>query len=418
MLRFKLWLSEGWNMIIFVLACFAAVIALGAFTYSSVTRYNNVKNRVALVKKDAKINNKYFSQLYVKEQRQPNSKKDVVLTFDLYMKKPFIQTYQLNTQLKYFVQSVQDKYNIQGNHVRAIGIRLYDRKIVWDKGLQPRAIAFYAVQQEIAHKELVKQDKKNSKQNKDQKIKQLDGTTDNLDTSNQEALPTQAWDYTINNTKPINYNQYDLTVIGYSQYSADAVTHPLTDQEFAFWLKMKLYQKILNTQNVDSAAILYLNYDLGGNVTYNDFVTISKDFEQFDKRESDMGDNTDYYPNQVTLDQQLAIYRPQLLYYVMSGQMVASRTEAQRKLIQAQPDEYSAIIKKHNQEAAKTTDKYGKQNYYHGDPFVSILGPYKKKYPTFSRPAFSPELKNNSAFFNVTTAPDASVSTDVSADAQ
>ena len=39
----------------FVLACFAAVIALGAFTYSSVTRYNNVKNRVALVKKDAKL---------------------------------------------------------------------------------------------------------------------------------------------------------------------------------------------------------------------------------------------------------------------------------------------------------------------------------------------------------------------------
>lgn len=404
-LNFKLWLEDSNHKIFFILAMFVLVIAAGAGLYNGINEYNAVKNRQAIIKKDAKNNNKYFSLLYVKQQKQSGTKNDVVLTYDLYLKKPFIATYTLNTQLKNFITSVQDKYNVQGNRVRAIGIRIYDRKIVWDKGLQPRAIAFYSVQQEIAHKELEKQDKKNKKQNKDKQVKQINGTTDNLDDSNQEALPAQAWDYTLNNTKPINYNQYDLTVIGFSQYDANAVTRPLTDQEFSFWLKMKLYQKILDTQNVDSAAILYLNYDLGGNVSYNDFVTISQDFEKFDKRESDMGDNTDYYPNQVTLQQQLAIYRPQLLYYVMSGEMVKSRTEAQRKLIQAQPQVYSAVIKKHNQVAAKTTDKFGGQNYYKNDPFVYITGPYKKKYPRFSRPAFTPELQNNSAFFNKTIAP-------------
>ena len=46
-------------------------------------------------------------------------------------------------------------------------------KLFWDKGLQPRAIAFYAVQQEIAHKELVKQDKRTPSKIKTKRLNNL-----------------------------------------------------------------------------------------------------------------------------------------------------------------------------------------------------------------------------------------------------
>lgn len=396
---FKAWLNEKpIHKISFVLGVFAIILSLVGLFAAGFNKYSEISNRTELLQQDEQANNKYFEQLWVKEEPQANTK-DIILTYDLYLKDPYISTYTLNTKLKNFVQSVKDKYNVNGNRVRAIGIRLYDRKIVWDKGLQPRAIAFYAIQQEIATKNMQSQEKKD-KNNKDLQVKQMDGTTADVSAAQQDSPQEQSWEYTLDNKGKIDYNDYDLTVTGFQQYDKDAVNKPLTNQEFAFWLKLKLYQKILGTSNIDSAAILYLNYDLGGNVSYNDFVTISQDFEKFNNREKDLGDNTDYYPNDVLLRQKLAVYRPQLLYYALSGNMVKSRTEAQKKLIEMQPGTYNAVIREHNKQAAETTDKYGAENYYKGDPFVAVLGPYKKKYPDFSRPEFSPILSENSAFFN------------------
>lgn len=403
-LDFQLWLSDAKHKLIFVISMAILVIASLLGGYELINRYETVKNRVETIQADQKHNDEYFDQLWFQSRLEPNTKNDVILTYDLYLKDPYISAYQLNTELKYFVNSVKDKYNITGNHVRAIGIRLYDRKIVWDKGLTPRAIAFYSVQQQIANQQLQKQEEKNKQQYKANQVKQINGQTANLNPSAQDSLPEQAWNYTTSNTGKINYNDYDLTVEGFQQYTKGA-SKPLTNQEFAFWLKLKLYQKLLGTNNIASAAILYLNYDLGGNVSYNNFVTISQDFDKFNQREVSLGDNTDYYPNAVLLKQDLAIYRPQLLYFALSGNMVKSRTEAQKDLIEMQPGVYNNVIQQHNKAAAKTTDKFGGQNYYKGDPFIATTGPYKRSYPKFERPAFSPVLTENNAFFKKDIAP-------------
>lgn len=406
MLQFKIWMQDPRKKLIAILLGLALVVGLGITVTQMALTYQKVESRTALIEKNAKKNNKFFSELYMKKNEVTNSKKgEITLTYDLYLKKPFIQTNDLNTELRNFVQTVLDKYNVTHNVVKAVGIRLYDRKIVWDKGLQPRAVAFYSIQQEIASKEIKKG---NGASNKDGNItiEQADGTKDEINTYTNTTLPEQAWNYTISNNEKINYQQYDLTVLGFNQYDTTAITKPLTDQEFGFWLKLKLYEKIIGSNNIDSAVMMYMNYDLGGNVSYQDFITIAKDFEEFDNRESKLGDATDFYPNDVTLRQMLAVYRPQLLFYVLSnGQMIKSRTEAQKQLVETQPQVYSKVISDHNKEAAKSTDKYGAQDYYKGDPFVALIGPYKKKYPEFSRPEFSPILQENSAFFQKASSP-------------
>lgn len=402
-LSFKIWFDDATHKIVFTIIALIVIGVLGTGTYLQVQKWNRMHTRVQLLEKDASKNDKYFSQLWEKKQTQSNDKNSIILTYDLFLKKPFTSAYTLNTALQQFITSVKDKYNVNTNQVRAIGIRIYDRKITWDKGLQPRAIAFYSVDQSIANKALTKEAQKQNNDNNT--VKNLDGTQTVNNAANDDSLGEQSWNYTTSNTGKINYNHYELTVVGYHSYNQDNTSRPLTDQEFAFWLKLKLYEKALASTNIESAAALYMNYDLGGMPSQDNFVTISKDFEEFDKRQNDIGDTTDYYPNSVTLKQQLAVYRPQLLYYILSGKNVKSRTEAQKELIQAQPSQYSAVIKAHNKEAAKTTDKYGAQNYYKGDPFVAILGPYKKTYPTFSRPDFSPNLQENSAFFSKVNAP-------------
>lgn len=403
------------NKIILALVGTLLVGLLGFGIYKEINTYMNVTNEPNQVSQNAKQNDKYFSILGKHVTKQGD--KSIVVTYDLFMKRPFTNADNINSELNQFCQTVKEKYNGGSNkpRLRAIGIRLYDRKLVYDMGLTPRGTAMYTMDPDYAQQIANKQNKQQAKnQGKGNNVPQIDPTTGKQTgaiTSNTSLSPMQiAWKETLDIKNKIDYNKWTMSTYGIQTYSKKSISKPLSDQEFAFWLKLKEYEAMLGSNNIDSAVQLYMNYDLDGVVNQNSFIEIAKEFEKFNKREVNLGDQTNYFPNTVLMRQYMAIYRPQLLYYILSnGQMVKSYTEAQKKLVNMSPEMYAQPIKQHMQQVSQHSDSYGKINYYvkyidgkeeNTDPFSGQVGKLKDKMPLyFERPQFSPIPIMNNAWY-------------------
>ena len=406
-LQFKDWLLEPLHKAIVILISIALFVGLGLYTFNIVREFTDANSMTNKLVNEKAANDKNFSLLTSKETEEDDG--TYTLTYDLYMKKPFENSQLLNTHLQAFIDSVKKQYNIAGKKkVRAIGIRLYDRKLVWDMGLTPRGTAMYALDQDYAQGLADKQDKKDdttevSNDGFGNKTK----ITDNSTMSSVE----QAWKQSRDTSNKIDYDKYALSTYGIQTYQRNSVSKPLSDQEFAFWLKMKEYEALLGSNNIQSAVQLYVNYDLNGRTDKDHFLIISKEFENLDKRQNDLGDNTQYFPNSVLLRRQAAIFRPQLLYLILSnGDVEKSYTSAQKKIIKIDADQYSDIIKEHAKEVANNTDSYGKVDFYsknvngkivNADPFINITGKNaSNKFPHFERPPFSPIPASNNALYS------------------
>ena len=403
------------HIITIVVALLAVVLGIGYLGVREVITYNKVVAMPSKIKDDAKQNNKNFSILGKNITKQADG--TIVITYDLFMKKPFTNANTINSQLSQFCDTVKDKYNASSikPKVRGIGIRLYDRKLVYDMGLTPRGTAMYAMDPDYASQIATKQNKKQAKnQGKDNNVAQIDpatGKQQGVITSNTSLSPVQiAWKETLDTKNKVNYDKWTLTTYGIQSYSKSNISKPLSNKEFAFWLKLKEYEALLGSDNIDSAVQLYLNYDLDGLTDENDFIEIAKSFEKFNDRENNLGDSTNYFPNTVLLRQYAAIYRPQLLYYILSnGTMVKDYRKAQEKLVNMSPDMYAQPIKQHMQEVANHSDSYGKINYYvkyingkeeNTDPFSGQTGKLRNKMPLyFERPQFSPLPIMNNAWY-------------------
>lgn len=405
-LQFKDWMLEPLHKAIVILIGICLFLATGLYTFNLVKTYADANSLSKRIVNEQATNNKYFSLLLSKQTKEDDG--TYTLTYDLFMKQPFQNSQLLNTHLQEFIDSVKKQYNVGGQKkVRAIGIRLYDRKIVWDMGLTPRGTAMYALDQDYAQKLGEKQDAKDKNA-----VESSDGLGNTTKITDNTVMSTteQAWKQTRDTDNKIDYDKYALATFGIQTYSRSQVSKPLSDQEFAFWLKMKEYEALIGSNNIQSAVQLYVNYDLNGRTDKDHFLIISKEFEDLDKRETAIGNNTQYFPNSVLLRRQAAIYRPQLLYMIISnGDNVKSYTEAQKKIIKIDPDQYSDIIKQHAKEIADSADSYGNIDFYskkvngqtvNADPFVNLTGKAnKKRFPTFERPAFSPVPVANNALY-------------------
>lgn len=398
--------------IVYVVLCvMIAIVAVSGFF--KIREYQSLSKQPKIIQEEQKENAKYFSILGSHKTKQNDG--TYVVTYDLFMKRPFTNANTLNSELEDFCQDVKKEYNAGSSKkhpkLRAIGIRLYDRKLVYDIGLTPRGTVMFAMDPDYAQKITEKQDKKNVDKDDAKKIDPITGQKAGYITANSSLSPVQiAWKQTLNTKNKIDYDHWTMTSYGIQNYSKSSVSKPLSDQEFAFWLKLKEYEALIGTNDVDPAVQLYLNYDLNGKTDKQSFTEIAKEFEALDKREHDIGDSTNYFPNKVLLRQQAAIYRPQLLYFILSdGKMIKSYTKAQKALIKMSPEKYAQPIKQHAKEVAQNSNSYGDVNYYvekqdgktlNVDPFSGTSGKLKSKKPLyFQRPAFSPIPIMNNAWY-------------------
>ncbi|MCY8636571.1 hypothetical protein MOD96_01980 [Bacillus sp. S17B2] len=295
---------------------------------------SNTNNELKELKAGSKELEEVFSQL----QETPVGTSDSLPAYEvsLYLKQPFISEDDLTADIQKYVDLMKLKVNDDKNDKYLLGlkIKVYDRKIVFDKDLTPRATAYYMLKKESS---------------KDSK------TEDQYDSlGDQDEL---IWDKTLQQTKNPNYKEdYQLLVNGFSELDDSQKITPLSDEEFAFYLKLNMYNSLMG--DTYGGAQLYLQWDLGRNVSNDGVVAIVNEFENFEKRQTDIGGLDDYYDNVDYLKQDLAIKNPQFLLFATTNEVVDDAQEAQKKLIESDPDLYTQVIEDHIQEKA---DQLGEQ---------------------------------------------------------
>lgn len=341
--------------------------AIGLAIWSYVSYNKTISRDVEkdkTLKNANKVENAQFTILA--EQKSTNKNGTINLVYDAYNMKPYTDPSMINSRVQKFISNVKSKYN-EGTHnkVAAVAIRVYNRKLTFNYGYTPNALYEYALSADSGG---------------------LDNTSD--DSHNQYA---RTWQASNNQKGIINYNKYDLTRQGILQTNEN---DPLSDEEFAFWLKLRMYEDFLDTSVIDSAAKAYLNFDLGATTDYNSVNQTVQRFEDFDQRIRNNEGSTDYFPNKTLLRESMVMYRPQLAYFLLTGKIENSYTKAQKNIVKMDPDKYKSVISDH-------LDKAGKEhggNVLFDDPFKPVTGNKKSLERNFKVP-FAPTLKQNNLYF-------------------
>lgn len=244
---------------------------------------------------------------------------------DIFLKKPFIHEADFKDALKEYIEIYKWKENYK---LSGLKIRVYDRKQVYDENLLPRASVYYF--EEIDPEQLLTEEEGGERLYGD------DVMADNfLETIEAGEKPS--------------YGNYDIRIDGFKDLELNKSIVPLTDQEFAFYLKMEMYQTILGGSKYGGAK-LYLQWDLGKDVYKDGIVAIEREFENFNKRHLDIGGQHGYYENEYILKQQLAVEKPQFLLFALTNNVVDDPLDAQRELIKEDPELFKDVLEENIEE--------------------------------------------------------------------
>lgn len=241
-----------------------------------------------------------------------------VVEVSLYVKEPFITSVFLEQALLDYTEALKLTYKTKGQDVKAIRYILYDRKILWEKGLKAKGVYEYRLPTSVVSAE------------------DVNTTTFGTETQTYDEV---AWDLTINEKGKPKYVNYELE--GRYQYlKRKQGVDMLSDQEFEWFLKYDLYQALGNGFN------LYLTWDLGAQPREEGRTTIKRQFDEFVDRLGSINDYTSYYDYPDGLKRELVIDKPQFLYYTETGEVAKDDEDARRKLLEFKPSLYTSPIDK------------------------------------------------------------------------
>ena len=114
---------------------------------------------------------------------------------------------------------------------------------------------------------------------------------------------------------------------------------PLSDQEFEWYLKYDLYQLLGN----DPTKTL-LEWDFGASDRIRGMTQIDRQFDEFSKRLSEVGDLTNFWDYPDGKKQELIISHPQLLYYMLTDKVAESDIDARRRIYASNPSLYQDTL--------------------------------------------------------------------------
>lgn len=253
--------------------------------------------------------------------------------FDLFLKKPFITSLELEEKINLFIDIYKWKENF---NLSGVKIRLYDRKEVYEKNLIPRAEIYYAKKLE-QHQILTV----------DEGGERLSG----------DLVFDDNFRETVDMGKRPDYSTYDLRILNFTEMDASKGVTPLTDQEFSFYLKQDLY-KLLAGGNSYGGIMLYLQWDLGKNIYRDGIVSIEREFSNFTKRHTGVGGQISYYDNEYIVQQELAVEKPQFLLFTLTKKVVEDPLDAQRELIKLNPELFRTVIE---EDVERQVEKIGEE---------------------------------------------------------
>lgn len=256
-----------------------------------------------------------------------------VVTYDLYLKNPFITSEQYDYDIQKFIDLVKWKYSNPDNDVylSAISIKVYDRKILFDRGILPRDFVTYAldsVPEDDAEMQDVYDNSKNPK-------------ADMLDySSRQKDVP--------------DYSKYVIKQ-SFTPMENSEDNPPLTDDEVLFLLKIIDYNilqdKDITETSISMEKLLLWEYGLDisnyKDITNKDLkeysisigITSQKDVEKLMQRFVDSynnqfslyPENESYYTS--VYRNSLIVKYPKLVNYLVNNHISKNNLDAKKQLI-------------------------------------------------------------------------------------
>ena len=246
-----------------------------------------------------------------------------VLDIALYLKQPFMPSTEIQAHIEMYMDLLKLRYNDEeeGTKLRAVIINVYDRKAVFEQGLEPNGTYRYMYSSE--------------------NVKHPDEDDENFDTQGMSTVDL-AWQQTIENEKEPDYDKYAETFT-YNDITLNAGAKPMSDEEFEWFLKFDKYIALVGS--VGGGADLYLQWDLGANTSEDGYVQVTQTFEEFVYRLDAINAKTSYYAdNLYDLYEDLAIQNPQFLLFAEYEEIIDDPFDARARLIELNPDRYSEVI--------------------------------------------------------------------------
>lgn len=287
-----------------------------------------------------------FSELQVMNSSGDNYP---ILDVALYLKQPFMEASELETYLNTYVELLKLKYNDteDDTKIKAINISIYDRQRVFEKGLPSNGNYMYML----------------SPAN----VLSPEESDDPYGTANL-GMTELAWNQTVESTEEPDYTKYSAT-FSYLELIEDPSVTPLSDEEFDWYLKFEQYATLKG--GVDGGAQLYLQWDLGANLSENSFIAVIDSFEMFIARLDALEAKKEFYNEDPdALRRQLVITNPQFLLFADHEELIEEPFEARARLIEINPDLYTSTVEDWIEEQA--------DNYTEADDPAALDNPDNK----------------------------------------
>lgn len=246
----------------------------------------------------------------------------VVYEIDLYNKKPFIKSADLELVLNQYVENMKIVEGTYDKQVRAVKFNLYDRKIEFDMGAKPDGVYYYG----IPYVSLPEEEK------------------EDVNSRYYYMSPDEvAYEYTsLYAPEEIDDSLYQLYG-SYKELKRVPGVEPLTDQEYNWYVKLDMY----TTMGSESGS-LYLEWELGAPKGSAVSRLFRQDVRDFKNRLTAIGDtDTIFTDDSITsreLKQNLVIENPSFLLYAETEQIVENAIEARSILVEKFPGDYQETV--------------------------------------------------------------------------
>lgn len=243
-----------------------------------------------------------------------NSTKLPAYEVNLYLKQPFISSAEFDTAIDDYIELLKWRVNDEKTktYLAAVRINVYDREIIYRKNLEPRAYIEYKWREEDEKK----------KKKSDEFLQDTD----------------LRWEQTVSNKKEPDYEKY-YTNVKFESLDTGKGIEPLSDEEFAFLLKLDLYGSV-NDGDVVAGIITYLEWDLGRNLSKSGITSILREFYTFTARHYRIGGQTRYYEDKYAVRRELAISNPRFLVFALTKEVMDDELTAKRRLIKLDAKQY------------------------------------------------------------------------------
>lgn len=311
------------------------VLIIVLFAFKPSAEEDAGKDVVSMANKYQKIEKEIesdFSVLNVSTNSTTYQNRPVV-SYDLYLKNPFITTEQYNYDIQKFIDLVKWKYSNPDNNVylSAVSINVYDRKILFDRGVLPRDFVTYALDSVLEDDTTMKDVYDNSKNPKADMIEY---------SSRQKDVP--------------DYSKY-VVKQSFTPMESSEDNPPLTDDEVLFLLKIMDYN-ILQNRDITETSIsieklLLWEYGLDTSnyedITNKDLqeysisigITSQKDVEKlmqrfiesYNNKFSLYPENESYYKS--VYRNSLIVKYPKLVNYLVNNHISKTNLDAKKQLI-------------------------------------------------------------------------------------